>query len=99
MNKLGENSTIDKTELIELPKDSVLPTGFRFINLSILSDLFSLWRVQIARQQILSSFSALNTTKNDLQDLCKLNVEAVNLSIALTLHHRLTAPKTMVAEK
>ena len=44
MNKLIKASTIssDKVELTELPKDSVLPTGFRFIDLSILSDVFSL---------------------------------------------------------
>ena len=35
--------------------------------------------------------------KNDLQDLCKLNVETVNLSIVFILHLRLTAPKTVVA--
>ena len=31
----------DKVELIELPKDSLLPTEFRFTNLFILSDVFS----------------------------------------------------------
>ena len=38
-----EPSTIstDKVELIELPKDSLLPTEFRFTNLFILSDVFS----------------------------------------------------------
>ena len=44
---------IDKVELIELPNDSVLPTRFIFIDLSILSDVFSLLARQIARQQIL----------------------------------------------
>ena len=44
MNNLLEPLIIstDKIELIELPKDSILPTGFRFIDLSILSDAFSL---------------------------------------------------------
>ena len=44
MNNLLELLTIsdDKAELIGLPKDSVLPTGFRFIDLSILLDVFSL---------------------------------------------------------
>ena len=34
VNKLSEPSTIskEKIELIELPKDSILPTGFRFIH-------------------------------------------------------------------
>ena len=43
-NTLLERSRIliDKVELIELPNDSVLPTGFIFIDLSILSDVFSL---------------------------------------------------------
>ena len=60
---------------------------------------FLYWRVQIARQQILLSFSTLKTRKKDSQDLCKLNEETVNLSIAFTLHLRLTAPKTIVAEE
>ena len=40
-NNLLEPSTIstDKVELIELPQDSKLPTGFGFIDLSILSDV------------------------------------------------------------
>ena len=44
VNKLSEPSTIskEKIELIELPKDSILPTGFRFIDLFILSPMFSL---------------------------------------------------------
>ena len=43
VNKLSEPSTIskEKIELIELPKDSILPTGFRFIDLFILSPMFS----------------------------------------------------------
>ena len=48
------------------------------------------WRVQITRQQILWSFKTLKTRKKDLQSLCKLNVETVNLSIAFILHLRLT---------
>ena len=54
VNNLLEHSTIstDKVELIELPKDSILPTRFRFIDLSILSDMFSLLAC-LARQQIL----------------------------------------------
>ena len=32
----------DKVELIEPPKDSVSPTGFRLIDLSILSNVFTL---------------------------------------------------------
>ena len=44
VNNLIEPSTLstDKVELLELPKDSVLPTGFRFIDLSIRSDVSSL---------------------------------------------------------
>ena len=34
-------SAIKSVELIELPKDSILPIGFKFIYLSILSDVFS----------------------------------------------------------
>ena len=43
VNKLIELSTIstDKVELIELQNDAILPTGFRIIDLSILSDVFS----------------------------------------------------------
>ena len=43
-SNLLEPKTIstDKIELIEHPKDSILPTGFRFIDLSILLDVFSL---------------------------------------------------------
>ena len=43
-NNLLEPSTIstDKVELIELPQDSKLLTGFRFIDLSILSDVWHL---------------------------------------------------------
>ena len=43
-NNLIETSTIstDKVELIELPKNSVLPIGFRFIDLSFLSDVLFL---------------------------------------------------------
>ena len=48
------------------------------------------WPVQITRQQILWSFKTLKTRKKDLQSLCKLNVETVNLSIAFILHLRLT---------
>ena len=42
MNNLLEPLTIsiNKVELIELPKDLILPTGFMSINLSILSDVF-----------------------------------------------------------
>ena len=35
-------SSTDKVELIEDSKDSILPSEFRFINLSILLDVFSL---------------------------------------------------------
>ena len=44
VNKLIELSTIssDKVELIEFRKDSILLTGIRFFDLSILSDVFSL---------------------------------------------------------
>ena len=44
VNNLIEPSTIstDKVESIELLRDSVLPKGFRFIDSSILSDVFSL---------------------------------------------------------
>ena len=44
MNNLIEPSTIsaNKVELTELAKDSVLPTGIRFNDLFILSDVFSL---------------------------------------------------------
>ena len=41
VNNLLEASTIstDKVELIKLRKDSILPIGFRFIDLSIMSDV------------------------------------------------------------
>ena len=44
VNNLLQPSTIstDKAELIELPKDSVLPTGLRSIDLFILPDVLSL---------------------------------------------------------
>ena len=44
MKELIEPSTIstDKVELIEVSKDSILPSEFRFSNLSILFDVFSL---------------------------------------------------------
>ena len=60
-NNLLESSTIstDKVELIELPKDSILPTGFRFIDLFILSDIFS-WLA-------CPNYSTTNTLK--LQDI------------------------------
>ena len=62
-NKLIEPSTIstDKVELIELLKDSVLPIGFRFIDLFILSDVFSLLACL--------NFSTTNTCKLlDIED-------------------------------
>ena len=45
VNNLIEPSTIsaDKVKPIDLPKGSVLPTGFRFIDLVIRSDVFSLF--------------------------------------------------------
>ena len=39
----------------------------------------------------------MKTRKKDLQGLCKLNVETVNLSMAFILHLRLTTSKTIVA--
>ena len=60
---------------------------------------FLYWRVQIDRQQILLGFSTLKKRKKDLQDLCKLDAETVNLSIAFILYLRLTASKTIVAEE
>ena len=44
VNNLLKTSTVstNKVELTELPKDSILPTGFTIINLSFLSDVFSL---------------------------------------------------------
>ena len=44
VNNLIEPSIIltGRVELIELPKELILPTGFRFIDLSILSDVFSI---------------------------------------------------------
>ena len=44
VNKLIEPSTIssNNVELIEFRKDSILPTGIRFFDLSILSDVFAL---------------------------------------------------------
>ena len=96
VNKLIEPSTIltDKVELIELPKDSVLTTGFRFTDLSILSDVFSLMACPIySTAKTLLSFSTLKTRKKNLQDLCKLSVDTVNLSITFTIHLRLTTPQ------
>ena len=45
VNNLIEPSTIstEKVASIELLKDSILPTGLRFIDLSIQSDVFSLF--------------------------------------------------------
>ena len=45
VDSLLKPSTIsaNKAELIELLKDSILPTGFRFIDLFILSDVLSWW--------------------------------------------------------
>ena len=61
---------------------------------------FLYWLVQVARQQILLSFSTLETRKKDFQDLHKLNVEiVVSLTVAFILCLRLTAPKTTVAEE
>ena len=61
---------------------------------------FLFWLVQVARQQILLSFSTLETRKKDFQDLHKLNVEiVVSLTVAFILRLRLTAPKTTVAEE
>ena len=56
-------------------------------------------RVQIARQQMLLMFTTLKTRKKDLKDLCKLNVEAVSLSITFILHLRVAVLKTTVAEE
>ena len=86
LNNLIESSTIptDKVELIELPMDSKLPTGLRFVDLSILSDMFS------------SFFLDIEDEIKDLEDLSKLNAETVNLSIAFLHYVRLTAPKTIV---
>ena len=44
VSKLIEPLTIsaDKAELIELPKDAVLPTGFRFVDLYSLLDVLSI---------------------------------------------------------
>ena len=63
VNKLIEPSTTstDKVEFIQLPKDSILPKWFRFIDLFILPDVFSL----LARQ----SCSTTNTLKLlDIED-------------------------------
>ena len=51
VNNLSEPSTIsnEKIELIGLPKDSILPTGFRFIDLFILSPVFFVDMFQITR--------------------------------------------------
>ena len=57
------------------------------------------WRVHIGWQQILLGFSTLEKRKMDTQNLCKLDAETVNLSIAFILYLRLTASKTIVAEE
>ena len=91
-NNFLEPSTIltDKVELIELPNDSILPTGFRFVDLSILSDVFSLLAC--------TNCSTTNTPKlQDAED--KKKALACELSIAFILHLKYTAPKTIVAEK
>ena len=51
VNNLSEPSTIsnEKIELIELQKDSKLPTGFRFIDLFIMSPVFFVEMFQITR--------------------------------------------------
>ena len=90
---LGEFQICISVPLIELPKNSILPTGFRFICLLILSNVFS-WL-----EQIPFSFSTLKTRKNDFQDLYKSNAQAINLSIAFILHFRLTATKSIVTKE
>ena len=63
VNKLIEPSTTstDKVEFIQLPKDSILPKWFRFIDLFILPDVFSLLACQ--------SCSTTNTLKLlDIED-------------------------------
>ena len=61
VNNLLKPSTIstDKVELVELSKDSILPTGFRFIDLFIMLDVFSLLASP--------NYSTANTLK--LQDI------------------------------
>ena len=73
-NNLLEPLTVspDEAELIELRKESILPRRFRFIDLSLLSDVFSL--LACPNCSTTKTFKTLKVRKKDLQDLCKLNV-------------------------
>ena len=95
MNNLMKPSTMlsDKAELIELSKDSILHTGFKFIDLSILSNVFFYGRVQVSCQQTPLRFSTMKTKQKNLEDLCISNAETVNLSVAFILPFRLRAVK------
>ena len=88
----------DEVEFIELPKDSVLPSGFRFTDLSILSDVFPL----LACPNCLTA----NTLKlQDIEDKKKglsrfMQIKRKDcISIAFILLLRLTATKTIAAEE
>ena len=72
VNKLIKPSTIsfDKAELTELPKDSILHAGFRFIDLSILSDVFSL--LACPNCSTTNTLKLLNT-EDKKKRTCKIN--------------------------
>ena len=79
MNKLREPSTTSTNEvgLIELPKDSVLVTGFSFIDLSIMSDVFSLLAFINCSKTNTLELLDIEDKKKRLARFTQLNVETV----------------------
>ena len=87
VNKLIEASiSTDKVQLIELQKYSLLPTGFTVIDLSILSDAFSLLACPVGLTTNTCKLQASQhwRQKERTCDLCKLNAETVNLNIGMS---------------
>ena len=96
---LGEFQICISVPLIELPKNSILPTGFRFICLLILSNVFS-W-LECPNCWTANTLQLLDIEDKEkwLSRLNKSNAQAINLSIAFILHFRLTATKSIVTKE
>ena len=88
----------DEVEFIELPKDSVLPSGFRFTDLSILSDVFPLLACPNCLTANTLKLQDIEDKKKGLSRFMQIRRKDC-ISIAFILLLRLTATKTIAAEE
>ena len=101
VNKLLERSTIstDKVQLTELPKESIVPTGFRFIDLSMLLDVFSLLACPNCSTTNTLKLLDIEDKKKGLARVMQIKYKDCKFKHSFCTSPQIDSTKTIVAEE